>query len=486
MRGGRVRRGLALLGAVALVSSGCSGGDAGADDASEGRTLDRPNVVLVITDDQTVDMMVGLPAVQELLGAGGTTFTRAAVAMPLCCPARAALLTGQTSHTNGVRDNLAPDGGFTRLDWSRTVATELQGAGYRTAHVGRTLNDYTIDARPLVPPGWDEWYTPLEDNTRSFIARGASMVANGELVTMSPFTHTDDALADIAVGVVDRWVDGDEPFYLEVGSVAPHTARPEVGGSALLPVPADRDLGALDIVPLPEAPPPDEPGKPDWVAANASDLDPDFVRQYWSRALESLRTVDAMVDSIAGRLDRAGVLDDTVFLFTSDNGIMLGEHGLSLDKVTPYEPSVVVPLLVRGPGFPEGEEVGSPVSQVDLAPTVLAAAGIEVPGWMEGVPLQDAVEAPAIADLRTVLVESPPTPRPAPPFVQVRSGDLVLTRYETGEAELSDLAADPHQTRNLVDDPTYADDLAALDGLADALRDCAGDGCRVYDSEARP
>lgn len=487
MRSPDARRLLAPLVTALLVVAACSsGGDGGATDERPARTDRRPNVVVVITDDQAVSMMPALRRTRELVGDAGTVFSGMTTAMPLCCPARASLLTGQYPHSNGVVDNLPPAGGFTRLDWEKTVATELQADGYRTAHLGRTLNDYTIDARPLVPPGWDEWYAPLEDNTRSFIAYGADMVANGELVSIGSLTQTDDALGAIALDVLDRWAPADQPFYMEVGTVAPHSAKPEVGGDALLPVPAERHLDTLPGTTPPEVAGPDGPGKPAWVADQQDRVGPRLIRDYWQRAMESLLAVDEMVESIVARLERAGVLDDTIIMVTSDNGILLGEHGLALDKVLPYEGAVNVPLLIRGPGFPAGETSDLPVSQVDIAPTILAAAGIEVPARMEGVPIQEALADPDRAARRALLVESTPTPRPAPPFVQVRSGELVLTRYDTGEAELSDLAADPGQLANVIDDPAYAADLMALDGLLERLRDCTGTACVAYDDEVRP
>ncbi|HEV7720455.1 MAG TPA: sulfatase-like hydrolase/transferase, partial [Iamia sp.] len=124
-RSGRPALALALV--VALLAGACSGDGGGDDEADDGGAeRSRPNVVVIITDDQTVAMMQALPRIRDLVGAEGTTFTRATVSMPLCCPARATLLTGELPHTTGVQDNLAPDGGFTRLDWSRTVVTELQ------------------------------------------------------------------------------------------------------------------------------------------------------------------------------------------------------------------------------------------------------------------------------------------------------------------------------------------------------------------------
>ena len=482
----RNRSGWPLL-AVLLLAVSCSGGTSSTSAAKgEGGGGDdaHPNIVVVITDDQTVEMMRALPTTRRLLGGAGTTFARASVALPLCCPARATLLTGQYPHTHGVRDNVAPAGGFSRLSWDDTIAVDLQEAGYRTAHVGRTLNDYTVDARPLVPPGWDEWYTPIEDRSRSFISRGSSLVANGEIRTLGGTTHLDDALAAISLELVDEMVDDELPFYLELGFVAPHTSRPGPNQDAGLPVPADRHQGEAEGLPLAHEFGSVEPGKPAWVAERQNRSE-DQTGVYWRRALESLRAVDEAVDSLVSRLRRSGELSSTVIVFTSDNGITLGEHGLSIDKVIPYEPAVHIPLLVRGPGFAH-EVVDVPVSHVDVAPTILRAAGIAVPGEMEGVALQDAVDEPDRAARWVLLVESTPFARPAPPFWQVRSGSLVLTRYDDGSAELSDLADDPDQHENRIDDPRYADDVAALDGFGRSLRTCRGPGCIVYDDQERP
>ena len=111
----------------------------------------RPNIVVLMTDDQTFDSMSVLPKTRELIGNQGTTFTRSFANYSLCCPSRSTLYTGQYAHNHGVITNTPPHGGFTRLDTSNWLPLWLQAAGYRTMHVGKFLNGYGRDAPPTVP-----------------------------------------------------------------------------------------------------------------------------------------------------------------------------------------------------------------------------------------------------------------------------------------------------------------------------------------------
>ncbi|HEX7132723.1 MAG TPA: sulfatase-like hydrolase/transferase, partial [Iamia sp.] len=183
---------------------------------------DRPNIVVILTDDQTAESVRVMEAVNREIVDAGTSFTAANVAMPLCCPSRATLLTGQYPHNHGVRDNLLPDGGYFRLAEADTLPVWLRAAGYRTAHVGRTLNQYTAEAAPLVPDGWDEWYGLVEDASLSFLYRDFVLSSNGRLLRYGPDAYLTDVLGDLAVQLVDRLA-GDDPFYLELAPAAPHT-----------------------------------------------------------------------------------------------------------------------------------------------------------------------------------------------------------------------------------------------------------------------
>jgi N-acetylglucosamine-6-sulfatase len=128
----------------------------------------RPNILVLMTDDQTYDSMSVMPKTRELIGERGTTFTRSFAGYALCCPSRATLYTGQYAHNHGVLGNKPPSGGFTKLDTSNWLPLWLQAAGYRTMHVGKFLNGYGRDAPAAVPPGFSDWHGTVDPSTYSF------------------------------------------------------------------------------------------------------------------------------------------------------------------------------------------------------------------------------------------------------------------------------------------------------------------------------
>jgi N-acetylglucosamine-6-sulfatase len=194
---------------------------------------------------------------------------------------------------------------------------------------------------------------------------------------------------------------------------------------------------------------------------------------YRSR-LESLLAVDELIGRVTGELRRTGELSRTLVMFTSDQGFVLGEHGL-VGKQLPYEESVRVPLVVRGPGIAAGRTVPTPVANVDLAPTITEAANATAGIQPDGVSLLDALRAGGEPPRRDLLLEG----FEELPFAGVRTpGGYAYFETGRGEAELYDLEADPYQLHNLAELPRYAalrDRLAAR--LAE-LRECAGDSCR--------
>ena len=132
-----------------------------APSASGGPSDGQPNIINIVTDDQTLSEMAGLPATQSLVGGGGAVFKRYYATYPLCCPARATLLTGRYAHNHGVHGNSPPSGGVLALNDAQTLPVWLHDAGYKTVHVGKYLNGYALTSAPFVPPGWDEWYGKL-------------------------------------------------------------------------------------------------------------------------------------------------------------------------------------------------------------------------------------------------------------------------------------------------------------------------------------
>jgi N-acetylglucosamine-6-sulfatase len=441
------------------------------------------NVVLVLTDDQDRASAEDMPRLQREVAAQGVTFTDAYATVPECCPSRASIFTGQYAHNHGVISNEPPDGGVDAFDDTNALPVWLQDAGYSTAYVGKYLNGYgwrALDNNPReIPAGWDDWVAPT-DHTE-YRMYGYTLNQNGDLVDYGDRgrDYQTDVLADHANELIQRYASDQNPFFMTVAPVAPHDEGVLEGTRAIRnPRPAPRDLGRFAERGL--------PSKPSFNEADVSDK-PEYVRSdprldraeqlrlqrlYRSR-LESLLAVDDLVGRLVETLDQAGELDNTVFIYTSDNGFLLGEHR-QVGKEKFYEESSGVPLIVRGPGFSLGTTEEQPVGNIDLAPTILEAAGVEPPLTPDGVSLRAVVEGDEDAARSALLLEllSQHT------YAGVRSGRYVYAQRRRGDAELYDLERDPFELENLAGQPAYSDVEEGLSDLTAQLRDCAGADCR--------
>ena len=233
----RRRRGLAIGAIGAIVALLVVGAGAFEGTAPAQTTQARPNVVLVMTDDQTVEQMRALERVRDLVGRAGTTFTRNFSTFPLCCPSRATYLTGQYSHNHGVQGNMPPEGGFYKLDSSNTLPVWLRDAGYATAHIGKYLNGYGTRDPRQVPAGWQEWQGSVDPTTYNFF--NYCLNENGKLVTYGPrlnracpnatqrpSAYQGDLYSRKAVGYINRRAPATKPFFLSVAYLAPHGGGP--------------------------------------------------------------------------------------------------------------------------------------------------------------------------------------------------------------------------------------------------------------------
>lgn len=482
-----------MIVALAPVLAACGSDGAGPSAGPDGR----PNVVVIMTDDQTVESLRVMRRTRALLADEGTTFANGIATFPLCCPARAQFLTGQYAHNNGVRDNAPPDGGYPALDDDETLAVWLQRSGYATAHVGKYLNAYTRAADPLVPPGWDHWFALLDPTTTDYF--DYDVVEDGRITHRgtADADYQTDVLADEAVAQVYELAGADQPFYLQFWPTAPHTGTGP-GAVPFSPAPAPRHLGRFDEEPLPDSPAiaeSDITDKPEYVqgigpafdlgvvaynAENGTDLTLDELTTVaYRRYLESLLAVDQAVGRLVDTLDEEGVLDDTMIVFVSDNGWSFGEHRIPFAKVLPYENVVRVPLIVRGGGFAAGARVHQQVGIVDLPATILAATGASPGLALDGRPLPGGPGATG-ASARALLLESPPRGSGRIPHYEgVRTDRYTYVAYETGEVELYDRNTDPDELDNVAADPGRADAITGLAELLDQLRECAGAGCQV-------
>ena len=344
----------------------------------------QPNIVLVVTDDQTMEMLNDetMPETLSRIGRQGTTFTNAIATTPLCCPSRASMITGQYGHNNGVLDNK-----YRLLNKKRNVLpTWLKRDGYTTIHVGRYLNGYerVARARTRPAPGWEEWHSLIKP--RRYY--GYTLSVNGGTVDYpnAPENYLTTVLTENAVSLIDRYGSRRKPFYLQFDHLAPHTSGGEENagpcvGSA---IPGPEDEHTFDNEPLPRPPSfneEDVTDKPSFIQT-LPPLTPDQVDNIQRRyrcALGSLREVDRSIAAIDEALADIGEEKETVVMFTSDNGYYNGEHRIPGSKNYPYGEAVDVPLLIRAPqgllgGVNPPRKVDEPVANIDIAPTILSFA----------------------------------------------------------------------------------------------------------------
>jgi N-acetylglucosamine-6-sulfatase len=448
----------------------------------------KPNIVVLMTDDQTVDSMSAMPKTRALLGDRGATFTRSFANYALCCPSRATLYTGQYTHNHGVLSNGPPSGGYTRLDRTNWLPLWLQAAGYRTMHVGKFLNGYGRLSPPTeVPTGFNDWHGTVDPSTYQFY--GYTVNENGTLRTYGtarePDFYSTDFFARRANELIAAAAPSRQPFFMSVAFVAPHSGgpvEPDDPRNHVTPAVAPRHANAFSTVSLPLA--------PSWNEADVSDKPAAIqrrppigvvraaaIQEGYQQRLESLLAVDDAVESILGALRAAGELDDTLILFTSDNGFFHGEHRVPIGKLLPYEPSIRLPLYMRGPGVPDGAIRRQLVTNADLAPTILDGADARAGRTQDGRSLFDLLEDPGAQWGRELLIEGGTDQGLT--FAGLRNYRWKYIEYVTGEAELYDLERDPGELGSLHADPAEASVRAEMAARLAALRFCVGSGCRA-------
>jgi N-acetylglucosamine-6-sulfatase len=467
-----VTRALALVAAVAAALA-----------VAPAASAARPNVVVVTTDDQTARDIGVMPQVRRLIGGAGVTFTRSYSSYPLCCPSRATFLTGQYSHNHGVTWNFFPEGGYYAFRNQReTLPVWLQRAGYHTALIGKYLNEYGERDPREIPVGWDDWYGGVDPSTYHYF--GFTLNENGRLRRYGnrPRDYQTDVLARKAVRLIDRRAPRRQPFFLWMTPTAPHTESDTGRAEGTPAIPAPRHARRFANTPLPRSPSFNEADMSDkpmllrGIPALTEEHIETLTAHYRGR-LGSLLAVDEAVGRMVAALRRAGELDDTLFVFTSDNGWLIGEHRIRGQKYLGFEESIRVPLLIRGPGVPVGRRVGELASNVDLAPTILEVAGARAGRLQDGVSLLRLLGPRRGRPSRDLLIESGPNPV-VPHYSQVHTRRWVYEEVSTGESELYDLARDPFELDNRAADPAFAAVRAKLAARLAKLRDCAGRGCR--------
>lgn len=316
----------------------------------------RPNILIIVTDDQrAMDTMLVMPETQRLFAQEGTTYTNGYAVTPLCCPARAAIMSGRFAHNNNVRTNANAE----LLAQDSTLQAQLQADGYRTALVGKYLNGWPVSEDP---PFFHRWNVLIPQADTYY---GNQFNNNGTLETESDYST--DVIRDKAINYIENDVGGtdSQPWLMYVTPFAPHhpweaATRHETADVGTW----TGNPGVFEI---------DKSDKPDWVRRQKRDLT--IAQANREGQLRSLLAVDELVDDLFQTLEAENE-ENTLAFFISDNGFMWSEHGLG-GKNLPYTESIRVPFFARWPGhIPEGESDGGFVANIDIAPTALEAAGV--------------------------------------------------------------------------------------------------------------
>jgi N-acetylglucosamine-6-sulfatase len=427
----------ALLGVIVGLGLTASRPEAGLAQAAD----PRPNILFILADDMRASDLDYMPNTQNLLTNQGVKFTKAWVTRSLCCPSRATVLRGQYTHNHRVWVNVPPVGGFWKFYdqglESSTVATWLDDAGYETILIGKYLNRYGLDRdgnyAPTThrPPGWDRWYA-WEGAYPS--ATTYDINENGEIVTYQRSEiHDTDLHAQTAESFI-RQTKGGAPFFMYLSPNAPHhpsySAPRHAGMFSNTALPKPSSFNEADVS-----------DKPQWVRSKPrlSSTEISNLTDFYRKRLRALQSVDEMVARLVNTLSETGELSNTYIVFTSDNGIYLGEHRLT-EKAAAYNAAPRVPLLIRGPGVVPGVTRSQMVLNNDLAPTVARWAGVTPPAFVDGRSLSPLLSASPPAAWRTAfLVEHRRSAEEygyvsaIPNYDAVRTSQYNYVEYETGE-----------------------------------------------------
>lgn len=449
---------LRFLAAGALLLAACTPApERTASPEPQPSSAPRPNVLVIVTDDQRPETLEVMPATRRFFARGGTSFSNAFATTPLCCPSRASIFTGRYAHNHGVLKNQDSHDLRSRSTLQYYFREETD---YATGLVGKYLNSWSVEEDP---PHFDRW--------ASYSGRyyGKPFNVNGKITETNAYSTY--FIADKAVRFLERFDRVEErPWFLYVATVAPHapfTISPNHRGT---PVPAWERNPAITERALGD--------KPD-IAPRPFDLDrPGELRR---KQLRTLMAVDDLVAKVVRTLKRLGEAENTLAIFTSDQGLLWGEHGYFAKRL-PYTQSIAAPLMVRWPGeISAGTTDDSLVANVDIAPTIMEVAGL-IPDRRYPV---DGRSLLGPHERSEIFLEQLENWRVGlPDWRSIRTADYQYVEYYTRagdimEREYYDLTGDPWQLRNLLGDRDAAND-PDVDALSERLADyarCAGDPC---------
>jgi N-acetylglucosamine-6-sulfatase len=442
-----------------------------------------PNIVFILTDDLSWNLVPFMPHVLKM-ERHGVSFENYFVTDSLCCPSRSSIFTGAFPHNTGVFRNQPPDGGYDGFNANgnepHTFAVALQRAGYQTAMLGKYLNGYR-PGRNGPAQGWNEWDV-AGNGYKEF---DYSLNQNGTLAHYgkAPDNYLTDVISRIAVKFIQRTAG--TPFFVEVATFAPHEPY----------VPAPRDSKALRGLVAPRSPAfgaaPDVNAAP-WLLRlpPLSKSDRASIDRHFRSRAQSVLAIDKMIGDLQAAVAAAGQKPNTYFIFSSDNGLHMGEHRMMPGKTTAFDTDIRVPLIVSGPQVAGARILDEVVENIDLCPTFAELAGVHVPTTADGRSLVPLLRGEEVTGWRTLaLIEHHGPLAPAgeeedpdlpgvrsgnpPTYAAIRSPWSVYVEYDDGTREYHDHVTDPFELHNTF--VSLAPDMkASLHAALVALQACHG------------
>jgi arylsulfatase A-like enzyme len=444
-----------------------------------------PNVVLITADDMMTSDLAFMPHTRRLLAKRGTTFTQGIAPTPICVPSRVSTLTGQYAHNHGAVTIRGPRGGFRAFSGGRdanTLPVWLRRAGYSTLYAGRYLNGYgrAAGSAHYVPDGWDRWRATLDGSTYTFTSTRFSHDGNR---SVRPKGYSTDLIAgysrDLLAG--QHRASPRKPFFLWANYVAPHTGGKQEsddprGLGVGTTTPAARHRNRFRHQNLPRVKEMWQRSRSKWSGPRTTKRYRAAVREMYQQRLEALLAVDQAVAATVKTLRRNGDLAKTLILFTSDNGYLTGHHN-KIGKLLPWDSSLRVPVIARGPGIPAGRNVSTPITTADLAVSIAGAAGVRPGRKVDGMDILRLSKKHPRADRIVPIVGYPTDNGRRPLYTGIRYGPWTYLRNVGGGEELYNRRADPGELTNLARKKRHRDELKEFRSLERRYRDCAGKGC---------
>ncbi|KAI0019702.1 arylsulfatase [Xylariomycetidae sp. FL0641] len=479
--------------------------------ATAAEAAKKPNIVVFLTDDQ--DYRLGsldyMKVVQREIIEKGVNFVNHHVTTAVCCPSRATMLKGQMAHNTNITHVRSPGGDYEK--WvlagndKEYMPHYMKAAGYRTEYIGKLLNGYSLFNYDIRPKGWD-WIDGLMDPYNAAF-NTVVMSQNGETPMHYPGYHQSDVIRAKTMDRLEHLTTQDDPWMLFLAPTNPH-----VDNTKKYTEPLARHWNDFANVTAPRLANwnPEQKfqdQKSYWIKdlelMNQTQID--WADMSYRRRIQSLQGIDEIIDDTIKYLEAKGEMENTYFIFTSDNGYHIGQFRQGSGKSTPYAEDSNVPLVVRGPGIPKGVQSTLPSTHNDMVPTLLQIAGVDeadFPKLLDGRGLLPQWQDPTKKDKDSGLginkeviniehwgfgtIEAPAVETffPTTTYKTIRLvGDQLGYLYIiwcTGETELYNIMEDKYELTNLArsTDPKYAKIIDRMNALLLYMKSCGEESCR--------